>query len=98
MTVAVDLVVPIKELRRAKSRLVGATVDLVPAPQRSAAHAGLAPALGAGPRAPPRRGGGAPPPPPPPPAPPRPPPAAPDGGGPRRTVVVDDPGTGLNAA
>ena len=46
MAVAVDLVVPIKELRRAKSRLVGATVDLAPtAAGRSATRAGLALAL-----------------------------------------------------
>jgi 2-phospho-L-lactate/phosphoenolpyruvate guanylyltransferase len=100
MTVAVDLVVPIKELRRAKSRLVGATVDLVPAPQRSAAHAGLALALAADTLAAvlastvrrvavvtsdPRAAALV-------------RPAGPDDDGARRTVVVDDPGTGLNAA
>ncbi|WP_211190312.1 2-phospho-L-lactate guanylyltransferase [Actinomycetospora sp. TBRC 11914] len=48
MPVAVDLVVPIKELRRAKSRLVGATAGLGRAPaEASAAHADLALALAA---------------------------------------------------
>ncbi len=47
MPVAVDLVVPIKELRHAKSRLVGATVALGGAADRSAAHADLALALAA---------------------------------------------------
>ncbi|MCD2197072.1 2-phospho-L-lactate guanylyltransferase [Actinomycetospora endophytica] len=46
MAAPVDLVVPIKELRRAKSRLVGATADLAPtAAGRSASRAGLALAL-----------------------------------------------------
>jgi 2-phospho-L-lactate/phosphoenolpyruvate guanylyltransferase len=46
MAVTVDLVVPIKELARAKSRLVGATVGLAPAPaDQAAAHADLALAL-----------------------------------------------------
>ncbi len=100
MTVAVDLVVPIKELRRAKSRLVGATVDVVPAPQRPAAHAGLALALAADTLAAvlastvrrvavvtsdPRAAALV-------------RPAGPDDGSHHRTVVVDDPGTGLNAA
>ncbi|MDT7741596.1 MAG: 2-phospho-L-lactate/phosphoenolpyruvate guanylyltransferase [Actinomycetota bacterium] len=105
MTVAVDLVVPIKELRRAKSRLVGATVALVPAPQRSAAHASLALALAADTLAAvlasavrrvavvtsdPRAAALV-------------RPAGHDGGGHHspdlsRTVVVDDPGAGLNAA
>jgi 2-phospho-L-lactate/phosphoenolpyruvate guanylyltransferase len=104
MAVAVDLVVPIKELRRAKSRLVGATVDLVPAPQRSAAHTGLALALAADTLAAvlasavrrvavvtsdPRAAALV-------------RPAGGDGDGRarglRRTVVVDDPGAGLNAA
>ncbi len=99
MTVAVDLVVPIKELRRAKSRLVGATVGLVPAPDRSAAHAGLALALAADTlaavlassvrrvavvTAEPRAAALV-------------GPVADDRGTPR-AVVVDDPGAGLNAA
>jgi 2-phospho-L-lactate guanylyltransferase len=98
MPVAVDLVVPIKELRRAKSRLVGATVDLVPARDRSAAHAGLALALAADTlaavlasavrrvavvTADPRAAALV---------------IPVDGGSVRRAVVVDDPGAGLNAA
>ncbi|HEY2195108.1 MAG TPA: 2-phospho-L-lactate guanylyltransferase [Actinomycetospora sp.] len=48
MPVAVDLVVPIKELRRAKSRLVGASAGLGRGPaEASAAHADLALALAA---------------------------------------------------
>ena len=102
MTVAVDLVVPIKELRRAKSRLVGATVDLVPGPQRSAAHADLALALAADTlaavlasavrrvavvTADPRAAALV-----------RPVGAGDDGCRGPRTLVVDDPGAGLNAA
>jgi 2-phospho-L-lactate/phosphoenolpyruvate guanylyltransferase len=101
MALAVDLVVPIKELRRAKSRLVGATVDLAPTPAgRSATRAGLALALAADTlaavlasavrrvavvTADPRAAALV---------------AAPGrtGDGPPRAVVVDDPGTGLNAA
>jgi 2-phospho-L-lactate/phosphoenolpyruvate guanylyltransferase len=101
MTVAVDLVVPIKELRHAKSRLVGATVGLVPAPERPAAHAGLALALAADTlaavlastvrriavvTADPRAAALV-------------RPAGRDhAGSPRRAFVVDDPGAGLNAA
>jgi 2-phospho-L-lactate/phosphoenolpyruvate guanylyltransferase len=102
MTVAVDLVVPIKELRRAKSRLVGATVDLVPVPQRPAAHADLALALAADTltavlastvrrvavvTADPRAAALV-----------RPAGAGDDGCRGPRAVVVDDPGAGLNAA
>jgi 2-phospho-L-lactate guanylyltransferase len=105
MTAAVDLVVPIKELRRAKSRLIGATVELVPVPgDRSSAHAGLALALAADTlaavlasaarrvavvTADPRAAALV-------------RPAGPDDERPHRdaprTVVVDDPGAGLNAA
>ena len=101
MGVAVDLVVPIKELRRAKTRLVGATVDLVPPRDRSTAHAGLALALAADTlaavlasavrrvavvTADPRAAALV-------------GPADGDGGaGSGRAVVVDDPGAGLNAA
>lgn len=105
MAVPVDLVVPIKELRRAKSRLVGATVALAPTPAgRSETRAGLALALASDTlaavlassvrrvavvTADPRAAAL----------------VGPAGerechrdGGAPRAVVVDDPGTGLNAA
>jgi 2-phospho-L-lactate/phosphoenolpyruvate guanylyltransferase len=106
MAVPVDLVVPIKELRRAKSRLVGATVDLAPTPAgQSATRAGLALALASDTlaavlassvrrvavvTADPRAAALV-------------RPAGEragrrDGGDPPRAVVVDDPGTGLNGA
>jgi 2-phospho-L-lactate guanylyltransferase len=106
MSVPVDLVVPIKELRRAKSRLVGATVALAPTPAgQSETRAGLALALASDTlaavlassvrrvavvTADPRAAALV-------------RPAGErecrrDGGAPLRAVVVDDPGAGLNAA
>ncbi|HEY2224586.1 2-phospho-L-lactate guanylyltransferase [Actinomycetospora sp.] len=106
MAAPVDLVVPIKELRRAKSRLVGATVDVAPTGGgRAATRAGLALALASDTlaavlassvrrvavvTADPRAAALV-------------GPAGErecrgEGGDPPRAVVVDDPGTGLNAA